>query len=162
MSSTKLKLIFVGLLSVLMSIPYLYQVLPFETSELPEDDRVAEQPFFQDLGPTDDGSTKIKFTNSVPSAMVLTLKQKKNQIVKLDSCPQCRSYNHVDEIPENICDFGSTQTITVLPGKHQIRAVWRNDMEAPIEATWNLKPGKRYGVCLVHDLSGRSVDWNVK
>ena len=128
-----------------------------------ESDRTTvKAPILQDLGPTDDGSTKLKLTNSIPHPMVFTMKQdnQEKKGIVLKPCPDCKIYN--GSVPENICASGTTETFDIQPGEHRIRGSWENAQIADIAATWKIQSGRKYGLCILMDLSEGEKDWDHK
>lgn len=136
-------------------------VISSETKQ--ESDRpTVKAPVLQDLGPTDDGSTKLKLTNSIPYPMVFTMRQDKQEKkgIVLNPCPDCKIYN--GSVPENICDRGTTEIFNIQPGEHHIRGSWENAQIADIAAIWKLESGRKYGLCILMDLAEGRNDWDHK
>lgn len=119
-----------------------------------------EAPVLQDMGETDDGSTKIQLTSSIPHEMTFTMQQdnaeKKGAILK--PCPDCEIYT--GNVPEDACDRGTQDLFSVAPGEHRIRGSWTNANISDIAATWKLKPGRKYSLCLVLDTTRGKSDWD--
>lgn len=139
-----------------------FKPLKTEKAQQETDRPTVAAPILQDLGPTGDGATKLKLTNSIPHSMVFTMKQenqeKKGLILK--PCPDCKIYT--GSIPKDACERGTTETFSVDPGEHRIRGSWENATISDIAATWQLAPGRKYGLCIVMDLTKGRNNWDHK
>lgn len=129
-------------------------------TEQPKERPTIEAPVLQDMGETDDGSTKIQLTNSIPHEMTFTMQQdkaeKKGAILK--PCPDCEIY--AGNVPRDVCDRGTKDLFTVEPGAHSIRGTWAKANISDIAGTWHLKPGRKYSLCIHLDLTDGHSDWN--
>jgi hypothetical protein len=148
-------------------------IKPLKTAQLPKEAdqllldaskqrRTIPAPILSDLGPTGDSSTKIELTNSIPSEMVFTMQQRGQEIQgsELAPCPRCKVYHAKSEVPEDVCDRGTTETFIVAPGEHYVRGSWKRAYLSDMAGTWKLQPGRKYGVCILLDLSRGKKDWD--
>ena len=152
----------ISLIAIVLTLGYLQSLTRTSFQSLKTSG--IEAPILQDDGPTDDGSTSLKITNSIPNLMVFTMTQgkaeAKNTVLK--SCPQCKIYAISSDIPKNVCTLGTTETFVVRPGSHDVRWSHPGANISNIAATWTVKPGRKYSVCVVMDLSRGRSDWSQK
>ena len=117
-------------------------------------------PAFQDDGPSTDGITTLTVTNAIPHPLSFRVRNRSTRKIRLNPCQGCKIYAVSNEIPENICKSGPTQTIAVHPGKNNVRWDYQNANIGSVDAEWNLLPGRKYSICLVLDLSKTRRDWD--
>lgn len=110
-----------------------------------------------DSGPTADGSTVVQVVNSIPHPMVF---KANSQETRLAACPTCKIYRNKSEIPSDIYDRGTKVTIVMKPGKNMVHWYHQGGNIAEIHAEWNLKPGRKYSVCMSMDLSEGRSNWD--
>jgi hypothetical protein len=119
-------------------------------------------PPVNDMGPTPDGSTTLKIVNSIPHPMAFQIQAKDgiDTKIRLKPCPTCKIYSSRAEIPSDVYERGTTETIAVTPGKNFVNWTYQGGDIAPIQAYWEFKPGHRYSVCVIMDLSEGRSNWD--
>lgn len=110
-----------------------------------------------DIGPTSDGSTVVQVVNSIPRPMVFKANGKETRI---DACSTCKIYKNSGEVPTDIYDRGTKAAIVVAPGKNLVHWYHQGGNISEIYAQWNLKPGRKYSVAMILDLSEGRSNWD--
>jgi hypothetical protein len=119
-------------------------------------------PPIADIGPTDNGSTVLVVVNSIPHPMNfrILVKGGTERKISLAACATCKIYSSPSEIPPDIYDRGTKTSFTVSPGRNFADWHYPGANISHIQAYWDLKPGRKYSVSAVMDLTSKRSDWN--
>jgi hypothetical protein len=115
-----------------------------------------------DIGPTSDGSTTLTIVNSIPYPMTFRISAKGgiNKKIQLQTCETCKIYSGPSDIPADVYARGIKETIVVSPGKNFVDWSHQGGNISPIQAYWELKPGRKYSICTIMDMTRGRSDWN--
>jgi hypothetical protein len=115
-----------------------------------------------DIGATEDGSTTLEVVNLIPYPMSFKASAKgvSDKKIRLKPCETCKIYSSPGEIPSDIHARGTRETIVVMPGRNFVG--WSHDGGniSPMQAYWELKPGRKYSASVLMDLSQGRLNWD--